>query len=142
MTAEQARLRRLKRLERVRALARQDALRAAAEAEAHLSQLAALAQRTEQLVAEYRTRQDCTTGAELQRLSAFAEGLTAIGTATSRDAGAARQHADGRQQELAQAERRRAAAEERVHEAARGIAQQRQATPLGARREFGTGLEQ
>ena len=58
MTPDQARLRRLTRLERVRALARQDALRAAAEAEAHLSQLTELAERTERLATDYRARRD------------------------------------------------------------------------------------
>lgn len=141
MTPDQARLRRLTRLERVRALARQDALRAAAEAEAHLSQLTELAERTERLATDYRARRDCTTGAELRRLSAFAEGISAIGMATTRDAVAARRHADDRQQDLAQAERRRAAVEERVRETARDLARQRTTTALGARRELGTGLE-
>lgn len=141
MTTEAARLKRLARLERVRALAKQDALRAAAEAEGHLAQLQALAERTARLAADYRARRDCTTGADLRRLSTFAEGIAAIGSATTRDALAARAAADQRQQELARAERSRAAVEDRVRSEAARLVRQRSQPALAARRAIGTGLE-
>lgn len=142
MAPDAARLRRLTRLERVRALAKQDALRASAEAEAQLSQLEALANRTAQLAADYRARRDCTSGAELRRLTAFSQGIAVIGNATTRDALTARNHADHRQQDLAQAERRRAAVEARVDEEARALARRKSTPHLGARRELGTGLDE
>ena len=141
MTAEAARLKRLTRLEWVRALARQDALRAAAEAEGHLAQLQALAERTERLAADYRARRDCASGADLRWLSTFAEGIAAIGSATTRDALAARAAADQRQLDLAQAERSHAAVEERARSEAQKLASQRVRPVLAARKAIGTGLE-
>lgn len=142
MRADTARLKRLARLERVRALAKQDALRAAAAAEGHLAQLQALAERTERLAADYRARRDCTTGADLRRLVTFAEGIAAIGSATTRDALAARALADQRQQDLARAERSRAAVEERARAEAARLARQRSHPALAARKAFGMGLEE
>ncbi|MFZ5744936.1 MAG: hypothetical protein ACOY7T_10740 [Pseudomonadota bacterium] len=142
MRPEAARLRRLTRLERVRALAKQDAVRAAAEAEGHLAQLNALAERTARIAEDYRARRDCQTGADLQRLTGFVEGITAIGTATTRDAVTARSLADQRQQDLARAERSRAAVEARVSSEARALGQRSQTPALAPRRALGTALEQ
>jgi hypothetical protein len=142
MQAEAARLRRLTRLERVRALAKQDALRAASEAEGQLAQLDALATRTALIAADYRARRDCSSGAELRRLAAFSAGIAAIGSGTTRDAQIAREHADLRQQDLAQAERSRAAVEARTTQEARAIARRANSPILGARRRIGTGLEE
>lgn len=142
MTAEAARLKRLTRLERVRALAKQDALRAAAEAEGHLAQLQALADRTARLAADYRARRDCTSGADLRRLAIFADGLAAIGSATTRDALAARAAADQRQLDLARAERSRAAVEDRARSEAQKLARLRARPALTARKAIGTGLEE
>lgn len=142
MRPEAARLRRLTRLERVRALAKQDALRAAAEAEGHLAQLNALAERTARIAEEYRARRDCQTGVDLKRLTGFVEGISAIGTATTRDAVTARILADQRQQDLARAERSRAAVEARVTAEARTLAARGQTPALAPRKALGTGLEQ
>lgn len=142
MPPDAARLKRLNRLERVRALAKQDALRAAAEAEGHLAQLDALADRTARLAEDYRGRRDCHDGAELKRLLGFVTGIAAVGTATTRDVTAARQLADQRQQDLAQAERSRAAAEERVLGEVRAQARRDRTAVLGGRRAIGTALEQ
>lgn len=142
MRPEAGRLKRLTRLERVRALAKQDALRATAEAEGHLSQLNALAERTARIAADYRARNDCHSGAELKRLSGFIDGIAAIGTATASDAIAARRLADQRQQELARAERSRAAVAERVTAEERALAQRGKATALTSRKAIGTALEQ
>lgn len=142
MRPEAARLRRLTRLERVRALAKQDALRAAAEAEGHLAQLNALAERTARIAEDYRARRDCHTGADLKRLTGFVEGISAIGTATTRDAMTARSLADQRQQDLARAERSRAAVEARVTAEARSLAARGQTPALASRKALGTGLEE
>ena len=56
MLADAARLRRLHRLEKVRAIARQTAAREAAEAEGTLAQLRALAERTAQMAEGYRAK--------------------------------------------------------------------------------------
>lgn len=141
MPPEAARLKRLNRLERVRALAKQDALRAAAEAEGHLAQLNALAERTDRIAEDYRARRDCQTGADLRRLATFVDGIAAIGTATTRDAITARALADKRQQDLARAERSRAAAEDRVHAEVRAQAQRTKNPALTGRRVIGTGLD-
>lgn len=141
MRPEAARLKRLNRLERVRALAKQDTLRAAAEAEGHLAQLNALAERTVRIAKDYRLRRDCHTGADLQRLATFVDGIAAIGSATARDAAAARGLADQRQQELARAERSRAAVADRAMIEARAMAQQGKAPALASRKALGTALE-
>lgn len=142
MQAEAVRLRRLTRLERVRALAKQDALRAAAEAEGHLAQLNALAERTARIAEDYRARRDCHTGADLRRLTGFVEGIAAIGTATTRDAVTARSLADQRQQDLARAERSRAAVEGRVAAEVKAQAQRGKVPALAPRKALGTALEQ
>lgn len=142
MRPEAARLKRLTRLERVRALAKQDALRAAAEAEGHLAQLNALADRTARIAADYRARRDCHSGDELKRLSGFTAGIAAIGTATAGDASAARSLADQRQQDLARAERSRAAVAERVTTEQRALAQHGKTVSLTPRKALGTALEQ
>ncbi|MEY4474015.1 MAG: hypothetical protein RL671_2319 [Pseudomonadota bacterium] len=141
MPSDAARLRRLNRLERVRALAKQDALRAAAEAEGQLAQLKALAERTALIAEDYRARRDCQTGADLRRLATFVDGIAAIGTATTRDAITARGLADQRQQDLARAERSRAAAEDRIHAEARVQSQRGKIPTLTGRRAIGTGLD-
>lgn len=141
MQAERKRLARLTRLERVRAIAKQAAATAAAEAEGTLSQLERLAARTGQMVTDYGTRADAADGLALRQLSRFVDGLQGIATSTEADARRARTIADGKQAELAAAERRRAAVEDRIGQQARSIAAKAQPPVLGTRRGFGTGLE-
>jgi hypothetical protein len=135
------RLRRLQRLERIRAIARHEAARAAASAEGSLAQLLGLARRTAALTADYRTRIAMSDGLALSQHHAFLSGLTGIQTATSGDALQAQALADRRQEELALAERRRAAVEERARVEQRALAQRRLPQALGARRPVGTALE-
>jgi len=142
MPPDAERLKRLERLERVRALAKQDALRAAAEAEGHLAQLNVLVDRTARIAEDYRGRRDCDNGAELKRLIGFVTGIAAVGAATTRDATAARQLADQRQQDLARAERSRAAAEERVVSEVRAQGRRGQMPALSGRRAIGMALEE
>jgi hypothetical protein len=141
MRPEQARLRRLTRLERVRAIAKHDAARSAASAEGSLAQLLGLSRRTQAMAEDYRARTGMTDAFALAQHRAFLTGLTGIHTATSSDAVQAQALADRMQEELALAERRRAAVEDRARAEERQIAQHRLPRSLGARRAVGTGLE-
>lgn len=138
---ERARLKRLQRLERVRAIARQTAAVQSAEAEGTLAQLRALADRTQDLAQAYRDRAAPGSGHDMRQVAGFVAGLSAVETATRGDAERARVLADHRQIELAAAERRRAAAEDRARDQAQRIANARQPQALGGRRPVGTGLE-
>ena len=133
MKAERAKLKRLQRLEKLRAIAKQSAVTEAARAENALAQLQALADRTQGLVADYAGRTDARDGADLRMLNRFTGGLQGIAATAAADADRARAIADRRQQELAAAERRRAAVEERADAQARQIAAKAQYTPLTAR---------
>lgn len=135
MTAGRQKLARLLRLERMRANARHEAASEAARAERMLAQLQALAMRSNHLAAEYTSRTDAGDGAELRRLLLFSSGLHAVCRNTRADAQRAQALADLRQGELASAERRRAAAEDRAVAASRAISARGQAPILGARRQ-------
>lgn len=126
MKAERAKLQRLQRLEKVRAIAKQTAITEAARAETTYAQLSALAARTGDLAADYAARTDAADGAALAGLRRFASGLQGIRATTQADAARAQAIADRRQIELASAERRRAAVEERAQDQARQIAAKRQ----------------
>jgi hypothetical protein len=139
--ADPKRLVRLQRLEKVRAIAKQTAATAAAEAEGTLAQLQALAIRTGDLAAGYAGRNDARDGMSLQQLGRFADGLQGITRSTLADADRAKSIADTRQQELAAAERRRSAVAERAIQEAKEIAARRQTPVLGTRKAIGTELE-
>jgi hypothetical protein len=139
--ADPKRLHRLQRLERVRAIAKQTAANAAAEAEGTLAQLKALAARTGSLAADYAGRDDALDGMSLQQIGRFAGGLQGITQTTLADAARAKAIADSRQLELAAAERRRAAVEERAQQEARELAARRQTPVLTRRKAIGTDLE-
>lgn len=141
MKAERARLLRLQRLEKVRAIAKQTAAAEAAQAESTLSQLETLAERTRALVADYAGRREALDGAWLQQIGRFAGGLRGIYDTTTRDAAKARTFADGKLANLGAAERRRAAVEERADRQAKVIARGSETAILGKRKGFGTGLE-
>lgn len=141
MQAERKRLARLKRLEKIRAIAKQTAAAEAAQAESTLTQLRALEDRTRRMASEYGARREAADGAALRQVGRFVDGLQALGRTTAGDALRARSIADAKQQQLAEAERRRAAIEERAAAQARQIAKGAQAPVLGARRPSGTGLE-
>ena len=141
MPPEAARLRRLLRLEKVRAIARQAAAVDAAEAEGTLAQLEALISRTSALADGYRPGPALPDGLALRHLGAFVGGLDQVVSATRGDAERARQIADRKQQDLARAERSRAAVEDRAEASRRALDQARQEPVLGARRAVGTDLE-
>ncbi len=142
MKAERAKLKRLQRLEKIRAIAKQTAASEAARAEGTYAQLSALAERTGQLAADYAARTDIHDGADLRAMGGFAAGLQGVRAATQADAARAQAIADKRQIELAAAERRRAAVEERAEAQARQIAAKGQyasfAGRSSAQSRFGT----
>lgn len=141
MPPEATRLRRLLRLEKVRAIARQTAAAEAAEAEGTLAQLEGLVARTSQLAVGYRPGPALPDGLALRHLGTFVSGLDRVASATRGDAERARQIADRKQQDLARAERSRAAVEDRAEASRRALDQARQQPVLGARRAVGTDLE-
>ena len=141
MTSEKARLVRLRRLERVRAIAKQTAAAEAAAAEGTLAQLTGLAAHTRRLTCEYGARREASNGESLRQLLGFIGGLTDLGHTTANDEQRARTYADTKLGELAAAERRRAAVEDRAVRQARDIAKAGNSPPTGSRRKFGTGLE-
>jgi hypothetical protein len=141
MKAERDRLKRLNRLERVRAIAKQTAAAEAAQAEGTLAQLEALAARTRAMAAEYANRSGVLDGAAMRQVNSFARGLEGISANTANDAAQARRIADVKMQALSQAERRRAVVEERAERQARVIAKGSEAPVLGSRKKIGTGLE-
>ncbi|MFM5917227.1 MAG: hypothetical protein ACKOOL_06800 [Novosphingobium sp.] len=141
MQPELRRLKRLQRLEQVRAIAKQAAALDAARAESTLQHLRALAERTRMLAGGYDPRAAAPDGHALRQMSQFVSGLSGISATTERDALAAQDLADRKQHELARAERARAAAEERAESQAQLLAQRTARPEMAARRAVGTGLE-
>jgi hypothetical protein len=138
---ERARLLRLRRLEKIRAIAKQTAARDAAAAESTLGQLRALSERTGRLADDYAARRGSEDGAALRQLSGFVEGLGTLTNKTRADASRAEAIADAKLRILAEAERRRAAVEERANAQTQLIARGVQTPALGSRKQNGTGLE-
>lgn len=141
MKSERDRLKRLHRLERVRAIAKQTAMAEAAQAEGARAQLEALAAKTRAMAAEYAARTRSLDGADLAQIGRFAGGLQGISANTANDAENAKRIADAKMAALSQAERRRAAVEERAERQARRVAKGYETVALGARKAIGTGLE-
>lgn len=139
--SDKRRLARLKRLEMVRAVAKQAAAAEAAAAEGTLSQLLALAERTGRLAADYATRTAPADGDALRRLTGFRSGLAGVEQATRADAHRAQVVADARLLDLSQAERRRQAAADRAETVRRAIAATGVEPPLGGRTRIGTDLD-
>ena len=141
MSPEAKRARRLLRLEKVRAMAKQAVALEAAQAESALTQLEGLALRTQAMADDYRGRTAIHDGLALRQLAQFVAGLSGITAATQSDAGQARIIADRKHQDLALAERRRAAAEGRAKAGLQALASRGGDQPSGSRRAVGTGLE-
>jgi len=135
MTAERARLMRLRRLERVRAIARQSAATEAARAEGTLAQLRALAERSRRLADENANPpRGPTEGWMLGQYGRFGGGLQQVSAETSHNARQARAEADARLAALGEAERRRAMVEERAEAQERKIARAGELPSLARRR--------
>lgn len=137
---ERARLLRLKRLEKIRAIAKQTAARKAAEAESTLTQLRTLTDRTGRMVADYGARRNAADGASLRQLAGFVDGLGTLARNTKADAQRAEAIADAKLRMLAEAERRRAAVEDRARLQERLIARGAETPALGSRKQTGTDL--
>lgn len=134
MKQERQRLERLRRLEKIRAIAKQTAAAEAAQAESTLTQLRALSDRTRRMASEYASRREAGDGASLHHLGRFVSGLQALSRTTDGDAVRAQSIADAKQRVLAEAERRRAAIEERATEQARVVAKAGEQPVLGSRK--------
>jgi hypothetical protein len=141
MRDELRKLARLKRLERVRAIARQTAASQSAAAETRLSQLQGLAARTGDLAADYAARCDAADGGTLRHLTRFRSGLQTVSLRAEADAETAHKTADQRQGELARAERSRTVVADRIQVQVQAIGRRAQAPALAARRAFGTKLD-
>jgi len=141
MSSDRRKLARLKRLERIRAIAKQMAAAEAAQAESTLAQLRGLSERTRRIASDYAGRREASDGAALHRVGRFVGGLQALTRTTDGDALRAQAIADAKQQLLATAERRRAAIEERIALQAQRIAMAGEQPALSSRRRSGTGLE-
>jgi hypothetical protein len=139
--AEKERLGRLRRLEKIRAIAKQTAAAEAASAESTLTQLRALSERTRRMAADYASRREAVDGAALHQLGRFVVGLQALSRTTDGDALRAQSIADAKQRELAEAERRRAAIEERAELQARLIAKASVQPVLTSKKGTGTDLD-
>ena len=142
-TADRNKLKRLRRLERLRGIARQTALAEAARAEATLAQVSNLEARTAALIDAYRLRRNARDGSELSQTQQFIAGLTRIADQTAADLVRAREAADSRAAEAAEAERRRAAVDDRIEAARQRIARKaaENAHPSAPSGPLGTPLE-
>lgn len=141
MKEARKRLDRLRRLEKIRSIAKQTAAAEAAAAESTLGQLRALSERTRRMASDYAARREAPDGAALHQLNRFIGGLQQLSRSTDGDALRAQSIADAKQRALAEAERRRAAIEDRAELQARLIAKGRETPALGSRKGNGTGLE-
>lgn len=139
--ADDRRLERLRRLERVRAIAKRQLAAETALAEQALSQLRQLTERTRGLAAEYAAREDAFDGFDLAQTGRFAAGLCQIVNSAGIEANSAQRRADRKLEELAAAERRRAAVEDRLIATARAMAKQPSSSSGAVRKGFGTELE-
>lgn len=143
MSDEKSKLKRLRRLERLRGIARQNALAEAARAEQTLAQVANLEARTAALIEAYRLRRDSRTGQDLHESKQFVAGLGHIADQTASDLVRAREAADARAAKAAEAERRRAAVDDRIEAARQRLARKARenANPATPAKPLGTPLE-
>ena len=145
MIAERRKLARLRRLERLRDIAKQSAAAEVARAEAILNQQELLAERTRALAEGYANLAGARDGAELRLLGHFSGVLRTIQVSTEADVVCSRNSADRKQGELAQAERRRAVVADRAELAVLALARLRaargHAATGAARKPLGTDLD-
>jgi len=141
MPPDKRRIDRLRRLERLRAIAKQQAAGESAQAERVLAQLHELTERTRGLAGEYASRDHAIDGYMLTQSSRFAAGLCQIMHSTDREVGTAQAHADRKRADLASAERRRAAVEDRLTIEERALSRREDFRPVGTKSKFGTELD-
>lgn len=141
MPPDKRRIDRLRRLERLRAIAKQQAAGESAQAERVLAQLNELTARTRGLAEEYAARGDAIDGYMLTQSSRFAAGLCKIMHSTNQEAGTAQAHADRKKADLVSAERRRAAVEDRLTIEERALSRREDFRHVEAKSKIGTELD-
>jgi len=143
MANDPARLKRLRRIEKVRAVTKEMKLAEAARAESTLHQLLGLAARTRDMAAGYSARADSTDAAQLAGLLSFSQSLHRMSEKVSADAATAQHHADRLGRDVHAAERSRATAQERAdqYEAVLNRAAAAKYADAYGRRGFGTKFE-
>jgi hypothetical protein len=141
MKAERAKLARLQRLERIRDIARRNALVEAGLAEGTLPSCRGWPNAPR--ACRSTMPRDAQDAAALQHLHQFVRGLDEVTNGTRADMERARAIADAKAREAAEAERRRAAVEDRVEAQSQLIARKTAASTvaLTAKKAFGTNLE-
>ena len=130
MKAERKRLARLRKLERLREMARQSALAEAAIAESALSQIASLADRSRRIADDYSRRNDAASAHQLGQTLRFAAGMQHVIRSADAEAANARGTADRAARDVAEAERRRAAVQDRADRAASDLTRREYAATL------------
>ncbi len=131
----------MRRLERLRAIAKRQLAAETAEAEGVLAQLRMLTERTRLMAEEYATREDAPDVYTLIQSGRFAAGLCNIINSSGVEADNAQSRADRKMAELAIAERRRAAVEQRLDLEQRLIAKRKETRWGEARKKTGTEIE-
>lgn len=129
-------LKRLRRLERIREVAKQTAAMQSAEAEGILAQLTALRDRTHQMAEEYRPAASTTQGADLQRVQAFVDGVVRLTGQTDRDITLATSRADALRGELMAAQRRMQVVSERVADRSKALGREKAISSPSRRRHW------
>ncbi len=119
MKAAKNRLLRLKRLERIRDIARIEALERAATAEQLFARQAELARRSDELAQAFARRWDAQSGSDLRDLRSFHAGLDGLSRSIARDSDQARESADHHRLDAAAASRKRDLVSEQVNAASR-----------------------
>jgi hypothetical protein len=143
MANDPARLKRLRRIEKVRAVAKEMKLAEAARAETTLHQLRALADRTREMADGYSARADSTDAWALSGMFTFSQSLHRMSEKVTADAATAQHHADRLGRDVHAAERSRATAQERAdqYQAALGRTAAAKYADAPGRKGFGTKFE-
>jgi hypothetical protein len=143
MANDPARLKRLRRIEKVRAVAKEMKLAESARAESTLHQLRGLAERTREMAAGYSARADPSDAGQLAGMLSFSQSLHRMSDKVSADAASAQHLADRLGRDVHAAERSRATAQERAddYQAALGRAAAMKYADAPGRKGFGTKFE-
>lgn len=107
MAQDRAKLKRLTRMERVRTVARQNAMEIAAEAENHYARLSALEQRSRKLAESCQSHAHSQYAHSLRDMRAYYNALAELHQMAVRDCEQARINADNRQFDFARADKSR-----------------------------------
>jgi hypothetical protein len=114
MANDPARLKRLRRIEKVRSVAKEMKLAEAARAESTLNQLRGLAERTRAMADGYSSRSDSADALQLTGMLSFSQSLHRMSEKVMADAVSAQHVADRLGRDVHAAERSRATAQERA----------------------------